>query len=406
MRQQKRFSNCRTCQGMLCLVCIVAMRLTLALCAETKPNENTRVSARCIATFLDSAAVEQHVEARLLLEAQDGGLLLESRDGRLWNVLPQQLRKLERLTEPFQPLKPNELGIQLQQEVVELGIKAESQIVVTKHFVLCSTAGKKYAEWVGGLLERLHDGFHAFWKTNLLELQEPEFPLPVIVLRDQAEFAKFATKHDGRDAAQSQGYFSIATNRVVMFDLTAGPSTSPAKTFEDIRRKILASPFNVATVIHEATHQIAFNSGLHTRYADNPMWLTEGMAMFFEVPDLESRVGWKSVGQLNKLRLRDFRETAKVVRDESRLATLLQVDDRFQSAEQARAAYSESWALTYFLIKTRREDYVRYLKMIQSKPRLVADTPMGRLREFQSVFGDDLVKLELDFRKWIARRNP
>ena len=53
-------------------------------------------------------------------------------------------------------------------------------------------------------------------------------------------------------------------------------------------------PGVTVTVIHEATHQIAFNCGLHTRYADNPLWLTEGMALYFETPDLRSRSGWRT----------------------------------------------------------------------------------------------------------------
>src|SRR5213076_2929676 len=98
--------------------------------------------------------------------------------------------------------------------------------------------------------------------------------------------------------------YSIQSNRIVLYDLTAGPDSRPAKTLDDITRKIGQSPFNVATVVHEATHQIAFNSGLHTRQADNPLWLTEGMAMYFETPDLSSKSGWKTVGVLNDLRLR------------------------------------------------------------------------------------------------------
>ena len=35
---------------------------------------------------------------------------------------------------------------------------------------------------------------------------------------------------------------------------------------------------NVATIIHEATHQLAYNSGMQRRYADNPMWVSEGLA--------------------------------------------------------------------------------------------------------------------------------
>ena len=36
------------------------------------------------------------------------------------------------------------------------------------------------------------------------------------------------------------------------------------------------------TIIHEATHQTAYNVGVHARFADQPRWLVEGLAMMFE----------------------------------------------------------------------------------------------------------------------------
>ncbi len=354
-------------------------------------------------TFTDVKSVTRTVEARVLIVAQDGGLLLEARDGRLWNVTPKQLSKDELTDETFKPLDADALGQQLQHEVLDLGVQTPTRIVKTKHYVICSTAGRKYAEWVGAIFERLHDSFQSFWKKEGLELREPEFPLPAIVLKDQAEFAGLATKHDSPEAARSEGYFSIPTNRIVMFDLTAGPNSKPAKTPLDIQRKIAASPFNVATVIHEATHQIAFNSGMHTRYADNPMWLTEGMAMFFEVPDLDSRSGWKTIGRVNSLRLQHFRESLRQMRPADSWALLIRADDRFLNAEQSRAAYAEAWALTYFLIKTRRDDYIAYLKKIDRKPRLLADAPDDRLRDFAEVFGNDFGVLDRELRDWLPR---
>lgn len=73
------------------------------------------------------------------------------------------------------------------------------------------------------------------------------------------------------------------------------------------------------------------------------------------------------------------------------------------NADQSRAAYAESWALTFFLLKTRRNDAVNYLKSIQRKPRLIADAPDDRLREFQSTFGE-LDTLERDWKKWMTRQ--
>ena len=352
-------------------------------------------------TWTDAKSETRTIAGRVLLEAQDGGLLLEARDGRLWNVTPKQLQKHERTDTEFRPLSAEELGQQLSRDVAELGITTPTQVVVTKHYVICSTAGRKYAEWCGSLFERLHDAFQAYWKAAGLELREPEFPLPAIVLKDHAQFTEFATKHDRPDAAQSPGYFSEPTNRIILFDLTAGPNSAPAQTAADIQRKIAASPFNVATTVHEATHQIAFNSGLHTRYADNPRWLTEGMAMFFEVPDLESRTGWKTIGRVNVPRRKEFRETSRTPRDAISLAELICADDSFLQPNKSRAAYAESWALTFFLLKTRRDDVVSYLKTIQRKPRLIADSPDVRLREFEAAFGETEI-LEREWKKWMA----
>ena len=377
---------------------------TIIVRADELPRDDLELSPQRRlhrVTWTDAKSESRSVAGRVLLEAQDGGLLLEARDGRLWNVTPRQLQKHETTDELFQPLKAEELGQQLSREVAELGIKTPVQIVVTKHYVICSTAGRKYAEWCGSLLERLHDAFQEYWKAAGMELREPEFPLPAIVLKDHTQFTEFATKHDRPDAAQSPGYFSEPTNRIILFDLTAGPNSAPAQTPADIQRKIAASPFNVATTIHEATHQIAFNSRMHTRYADNPRWLTEGMAMFFEVPDLESRTGWKSIGKVNALRRKDFRETSRSPRESVPLTELIRADEVFLKEGKARAAYSESWALTFYLLKTRREDVVSYLKAIQKKPRLIADSPDVRLREFEEVFGE-LELLEREWKKWMA----
>ena len=63
----------------------------------------------------------------------------------------------------------------------------------------------------------------------------------------------------------------------------------------------------VATIVHEATHQIAFICGLHRRYADIPLWVSEGVAVYFETPDLGSSKGWSTIGAVNRARLLTFR---------------------------------------------------------------------------------------------------
>lgn len=338
---------------------------------------------------------ERGVDARVLVEAADGGLLVEATDGRLWNVEPQQLVSRTAAAKPFAALPAAALGRQLQAEV---GGKAE--IVTKRHYVICTTAGKPYANWVGTLFEQLYAAFQNYWKQRGFKVHDPEFPLAAIVLADEKQFAAFATKHDGADAAKSQGYYSVASNRIVLYDLTA--DGGGAATEADVVRKMAAQPLNIATIVHEATHQIAFNCGLHTRYADNPLWLTEGMAMFFETPDPSSSTGWRSVGKVNGARLAQFREYfAK--RPADSLETLLRSDERFTNAESMPDAYAEAWALSYFLILTRKDDYVGYLQTIAGKPRLVWNQPDERLKEFRTHFGDDLRQLDAAFIRYMRR---
>ena len=349
-------------------------------------------------TFLDANGVHHVIEARLLVKAVDGGLLLLGRDGRLWNVTPDQLQKHDVTEQQFEPFDAERLGDQLQEELGD-----EFRVVTTRHYVICSNAGPKYVQWCGALFERLMGAFQTHWKSRTLKLYTPECPLVAIVFANQSLFAEFATQDAGPDAATAPGYYSIPTNRMVLYDLTAGSSGGPAGTTVEINRRMATSLFNVATIVHEATHQIAFNSGMLTRYADNPLWLSEGMAMYFETPDLKSRSGWRTVGQPNRGRLRWFADFLAKRRPPDSLTTLVSSDDRFRDPELAGDAYAESWALTYFLIKTKRSVYLEYLHRIAAKPRLIVDRPDDRLREFQAAFGQDLDRLDREFLQYLRR---
>lgn len=344
--------------------------------------------------FKDDSKKSRTVTGRALVEAADGGLLVLGQDARLWSVEKPNLSSRKASEQDFMPLSPEELGKVLQAE-----IGGKSDLVYTKHYVICSRAGKPYAQWCGALFERLYGAFHNYWKQRGLELGEPEFPLPALIFANEKQFAEFATKDAGPDTASAKGYFSIPTNRMVIYDLTA----SDGKKDGDIADRLAATPFNVATVVHEATHQIAFNSGMHTRYADNPLWLTEGMAMYFETPDLSSKSGWKTVGAVNDLRFNQFAEYSSRGRPADSLKTLIESDARFTDPKLMRDAYCEAWALCYFLIKTRKDDFSSYLVRIAQKPELEFDEPAARLKDFQEVFGKDLKKIDADFVKYMGK---
>jgi hypothetical protein len=336
------------------------------------------------------------IEGKLIVEAADGGVLVLGRDGRLNTIGHAKSPKVERLDRPFVRFNSSELARAL---CDELGPDFEA--VQTKHYVIATRAGREYAQWCGDLFERLLGAFLDHWKAAGLPLQEPQWPLPAIVFAGEADFRPFATADAGNFAGESKGYYSVVTNRIVLYDLTAAKGKKRATTASEIKRRAAAANFNMATVVHEATHQIAFNSGMHTRLADNPLWLTEGMAMYFETPDLDGTRGWKTIGEINRPRLNRFNEFARKRRKRDSIATLVSGTERFLDSHTAADAYAESWALTYFLNARHQDQYVGYLKQVAKKQPMVWDEQDGRLAEFEAAFGADLKALDAEFLRFI-----
>ena len=334
----------------------------------------------------------QELEASTVVEAQDGGLLLLSRGGQLLPVEAPQLITREPTGKPFQPHTPAEMTRQLQ---AEFGPGFE--IITTKRYLICSNAGRPYSEWCGALFERLYFAFDNYWRQRGIALSVPEFPLVAIIFRDQRQFLTYGVETTGETLQGVTGFYDIRSNRMTMYDLTAGASAT------DLMARIQAAPAQISTIVHEASHQVSFNTGLQVRLADNPIWLSEGLAMFFETPDLSSKTGWKTVGAVNELRLRPFRQQLAAGRPKNLLLSLIATDDRFRDPAEAGRAYADTWALNYFLIKMRPKQYVAYLKTIGSKAPLEWDDPQARVAEFKQAFGDDLDKLETDWLNYLNK---
>lgn len=343
-----------------------------------------------------------HVEGKLIVEAQDGGLLVQSPTGMLWAVTPEEIVKHTNDEKPYAAADAKEIGDAL---IAELG--GDFAIHTTAHYVIAYNTSKAYAQWCGALYERLHSSFYNYWERRGLKLTEPEQPLVAVVFDTQDAYVAYARPELGEAAGSIIGYYNLQSNRVVMYDLTRAGGGKRAGTMKQINA-VLARPeasSTVATIIHEATHQIAFNAGLHQRLADIPLWLSEGFAMFFETPDLSSSKGWRTIGAINRPRLQRFRLYLKK-RPADSLTTLIADDRRFRDTATALDAYAEAWSLNYFLINRYPEEYSEYLKALGTKGPLLTDTPEERLAEFRKAFGDDLDALDQEFQQQLRRLGP
>jgi hypothetical protein len=349
---------------------------------------------------------EQAVSGRLLVTAEDGGLLVVAPNGVLWAIKPDEIVRQETTPEPFRPQTSQQVAAELLAQLPE-GFGAHT----TAHYVICYNTSRAYAQWCGALYERLYRAFTNFWARRGFDLHEPEFPLAAVVFADVASYRKFAKPELGEAADSIVGYYSLRTNRVTMYDLTGvqalrqpGDRRGSSAEINRMLSRPDSAP-NVATIVHEATHQIAFNCGLQTRYADIPLWVSEGIAVYFETPDLKSSRGWRGIGEVNRPRLAAFQRNTQN-RGESDLVSLVADDRRLRSVKTAADAYAEAWALNYYLIRKRPDDFVAYLKMLAEKPRLVWDDRETRLAEFKAVFGEDLPQFDQQFVRDMQKLQP
>lgn len=309
------------------------------------------------------------VKGRVMVEAQDGGLMLQSDDGRIWMIQPDQIIKRESDDQPLEPLSADDMAKRMQEE-----LPGGFSVYRTAHYVIAHNTTDDYVKQVGLLFELLHKGFYAYWRNQGWRLPEPEFPLVALVFADHDDFLKHATAEVGQTANVVIGYYHLSSNRMTTFNMP------------NLER-------NVATIIHEATHQLAYNCGLQQRFADNPMWVSEGLAMFFESPDFKSASRWRGIGHVNLVNLKRWREF-QPSRPADSLVTLLSDDQRFRSPDTAGNAYAESWALTYYLLRTHREEYVKYLqKLSQGKP-MVEMSARERLGLFEDIFGESVADID------------
>ena len=76
---------------------------------------------------------------------------------------------------------------------------------------------------------------------------------------------------------------------------------------------------------------------------------------------------------------------------------------RFRNSATAEAAYAEGWALTYFLIRTKRKQYLAYLKQL-SEGKLAAElTERERIEMFEQAFDTTLETLDNSFDAYMSR---
>jgi hypothetical protein len=306
---------------------------------------------------------------------------LLGRDGRLWRFAPGEVSAFHKTADHFRALSVSEIRATL---LGELGSAYE--VSGTGHYMVAHPQGQRDA-WAPRFEEQYRAFLHYF-AVRGFRPREPEFPLIGIVTATRAEFDRYAAGQGTPVGGSILGYYSPQTNRILLYDVSNGRGGGRAW-----RR-------NAATTIHEATHQMAFNTGIHNRYAPPPLWVAEGLATLFEAPGVyDSQSYGDRRERINHERYAHFLRAVAPQHRPELLSEIAASDLWFRTAPLD--AYAEAWALTFYLVETQPRKYAEYLARTGRHPAFSDYTRQQRAADFAAVFGDDLRMMEAQFLRFM-----
>ncbi len=345
---------------------------------------------------LDDATGEV-LSGRIISEIPGSAVLLEERNGKLHQIAAKRIKSRDAAEFPFAPLTSMELAIDLLSQV-----SGEFEITETEHYVICSNSASEYVEFCGKLLESVFEQYFRVMGELKVAVNPPLRKLPVVVFANASDFQAFAKKkHPEVSFEETPGYFSVSDNQTLLLDLTGDRSIRSAPS---IRKRLAEKPLQVATVVHEAVHQLAFNSGLQVRMADNPLWLSEGLAMYFESGVSRTSLLLSRPGVVNPRHHPAFMQLARDNRITDGLKSLIESDTAFQNAAEMPAAYAKSWALTHYLVREERIGLQKYLQGIAMRKPMVGLTAEQRSQEFHDAFGKLPDEMEREIVSYMKRQ--
>ncbi|MCC7421790.1 MAG: DUF1570 domain-containing protein [Planctomycetaceae bacterium] len=344
---------------------------------------------------------------------------LMGRDGRLDRLEVKRIESHHQVSPTFRSLTPVEMRDELKRE-----FGGNHDVRASEHFVLCGPKG--HVDGIVPLLEDVYRSAQRYFSVRGFSFKKPEFPLVAVIYPSRSSFAEQCRSDHVADMPGLMGYYLPQSNRVSLFDpgeiatssLEAPSIIDPMQVFarpmsstlpwepprEAAKFEGLAARGTLRdTIIHETTHQVAYNTGLHPRLGETPRWVVEGLATLFEAPGV--RDGGSKSGpiaqRINRERYLRFGSYARARRPARSLRAFIGQDDMLQQA--TLDFYCQAWALTFYLVESRPADYARYLKRLSERDPLKECTPKDRMRDFETSFSTEIERLEADFLRYMER---
>lgn len=335
---------------------------------------------------------------------------------------------------------------QQEKEMRALVRRPDMRIQTSKHFILLHdtsdkpTAHKKTtrAEQRLELLELVYESFMLRFFSHGVDLEIPQQRLKVVLFSEYKDYLHFATRLNP-SLQSASGFWDGQNNTSVFYDHA---TTEDFKVLQEISdhlqtlkndakklkrnerpafkvgdRIILLKDLarmadtiellvgisrenlDIEVVSHEATHQMAGNTGLFPREVVVPSWVHEGLATYFETPD---DAAWSGIGAVNADRLERYRALEND-RVHSNIDFIVgdQIFDTAASIQGTLHGYGQAWALTHFLMERHFKEFMTFYRRIGEMPPDVLISPQVLTDLFNEVFGSNRRGLDGEWRAYM-----
>jgi len=228
--------------------------------------------------------------------------------------------------------------------------------VRSPNFIVLTNSSEKDARHIAGQFERMRTVFHALIPSAT---DDADSPIVVVALKDRKSF----------QALEPEAYLAKGKLDLAGFFLSA-----PDKNYVLVRLDANEGDA-FTTVYHEYTHYMLRKSS-----AWMPLWLNEGLAEFYQNTVIEDKA--VHLGKPSEYDIEYLRENKLIP-----LSTLFAVDHDspyYHDEQKGSVFYSESWALTHFLMVS---DFKSKTNRIQMYSHLLASN-VDPSKAAQQAFGD------------------
>ena len=354
----------------------------------------------------------RNLEGRIFAKYSNG-LRMELTTGefifcRTENILEQRSDGKE-----FAPLSVAEMAKVVREEF------PDCKILTSEHYVIVYQTSTAYADWYRQMLENRYRSFTEFWKKRGVPLTPPQYPLVVVLYTSRPAFLKHAVEYYGGNQEQLSlfaGFYTSNRNYIFLYDSSrihiptkggtgvvgaaTGDRATPAQIEEFLKRPGITGSIDL--LIHEGTHQLAYNTGLQSRMKGCPSWLSEGVAIIREAPKRKAKNGWEIDLTIDDRRYPDLRNYLRT-NPQAPILTLIKNDALFKGKDTKTHSYAMAWGLTFYLLTKYPKEFVEYVNTLSQADSLSGRDTESRQKDFEQHFGTDWKKLEEDFAKEMMR---